>query len=114
MSCDRDICATNEYNGIGCDECGCNVPYNMTKDELISKLRQAKSKNAYILAEEVALMEEAARLLENSIEIDRVLKIIDGFVKSKYYPDGSVEDCIENVEGLMDEIEAMKEGGEQV
>lgn len=24
MSCDRDICATNEYNGIGCDECGCN------------------------------------------------------------------------------------------
>ena len=21
MSCDRDICATNEYNGIGCDEC---------------------------------------------------------------------------------------------
>lgn len=21
MSCDRDICATNEYNGIGCQEC---------------------------------------------------------------------------------------------
>lgn len=21
MSCDRNICATNEYNGIGCDEC---------------------------------------------------------------------------------------------
>lgn len=32
MSCDRNICVSNEYNGIGCDECICN-----TKDGLCQK-----------------------------------------------------------------------------
>lgn len=32
-SCDRNICISNEYNSIGCDECICNV----------NKLRRNKS-----------------------------------------------------------------------
>ena len=47
------------------------------------------------------------------MSIDRVLKIIEGYVESWVYPDGGADYVIEDVEGLIDEIEALK-GSEQV
>lgn len=35
MNCDRNICATNDYNGIGCDECSCNKPTVLDKDPFV-------------------------------------------------------------------------------
>lgn len=36
-SCDRNICISNEYNGIGCDECICNTPDNGCQKEDIEE-----------------------------------------------------------------------------
>lgn len=32
MSCDRDVCMTNDYNGISCDECECDTDFDFTAD----------------------------------------------------------------------------------
>lgn len=45
------------------------------------------------------------------VSIDCVLKIIEGFVESRFYPDGGTDYYIEDVEGLEDAIESLK-GGE--
>ena len=57
MGCDRDICVINEYNGIGCDECG----YNVLCDTAVQREQDAYD-SGYIAAlkEVLTMIEEVA------------------------------------------------------
>jgi len=51
-----------------------------------------------------------ARKAEREKVIEEALNLIDQYTKATFFPDGSVGDSIEDVEGLRDAIEDLKEG----
>lgn len=67
MTCDRNICYEQDYNG-GCDTCPCNDKQSMTNKEIIEQLESLKC-HCKDFMEEDSVWSKDVEALEAAIEV---------------------------------------------